>query len=500
MAKRKILLTGAGGSMGGAGLKELLSPERDSNFDITVLDLPTEQNRKKLQPYADKSGVKIIWGDLTNYSDVLEAVTGADFILHPAAFIPPAADHNPDLAWKVNVGAAENIVKAIKAQPDPDAVKLVNIGSVAETGDRRSPVHVGRMGDPIMPGIYDMYACAKVEAERIVAESGLRYWVSLRQTFITTTQNYFDPIMFHMPLDTCIEICTLKNAGLVLANVTNPDLPEEFWRRFYNIGSGPRGRTTFLDFMKKTLKLSGIKNLSEVTDRRWFAIQNFHSYWFEDAHVLNRYLNHHEQGIEDYFVDLEASMNLGQKLGALLTPKTMLKQKIFAPYAMETPGATQYWIGHSVEPRISAFYHSLDSYHDIPDWDVDVPEYPETYNYKRLDHGYDESKPTAELDLADMQQAAEFRGGQCLSDSMNNGDLFTKLMWQCAFDHQFEATPNLILKGGHWCPECAPPDWNYDEQARQSPFLAQVWHELHSPDEDNYYPREVVYDLQEGSN
>ena len=102
----------------------------------------------------------------------------------------------------------------------------------------------------------------------------------------------------------------------------------------------------------------------------------------------------------------------------------------------------------------------------------------------------------AELGLADIQQAAEFRGGQVLSDKMSKGDLFTKLRWQCAFDHEFEATPNLILKGGHWCPECAPPDWNYDKQARRSPFLAQVWHELHSPDEDNYYPREVIYDLQ----
>ena len=40
-----------------------------------------------------------------------------------------------------NVTAAEHIVRAVKAQPDPDAVRVVYIGTVAETGDRSIPVH-----------------------------------------------------------------------------------------------------------------------------------------------------------------------------------------------------------------------------------------------------------------------------------------------------------------------------------------------------------------------
>ena len=35
-----------------------------------------------------------------------------------------------DRAWKINVGSAENIIRAIKAQPDPDAIKLVSVGTV----------------------------------------------------------------------------------------------------------------------------------------------------------------------------------------------------------------------------------------------------------------------------------------------------------------------------------------------------------------------------------
>ena len=82
----------------------------------------------------------------------------------------------------------ENIVKAILAQPAKDKIKLVYIGTVAETGDRNPPIHWGRTGDPLKISIYDNYARTKAIAERIIIESGVKYWVSLRQTGVL----YFD--------------------------------------------------------------------------------------------------------------------------------------------------------------------------------------------------------------------------------------------------------------------------------------------------------------------
>jgi hypothetical protein len=98
---------------------------------------------------------------------------------------------------------------------------------------------------------------------------------------------------------------------------------------------------------------------------------------------------------------------------------------------------------------------------------------------ERLSHGYDESKPLSELDIEDMRQAAAFRGGKCLSESMVKGDLATKLEWECAFGHRFEASPALVLLGGHWCEECMPAPWRFDEVAERNPFLAQVWNKMH---------------------
>src|SRR5512139_3761957 len=137
--KKTVFVTGSTGSMGGATLRELL--RRRERFNIVTLARPSARNRKILAPWHDEPGVRIEWGDLTCYDDVERCVRGVDFVLHAAALISPAADRNPEQAWNINVGSAENIVKAIKAQPDPDAIKLVTVGTVAATGDRLPPIH-----------------------------------------------------------------------------------------------------------------------------------------------------------------------------------------------------------------------------------------------------------------------------------------------------------------------------------------------------------------------
>lgn len=115
------------------------------------------------------------------------------------------------------------------------------------------------------------------------------------------------------------------------------------------------------------------------------------------------------------------------------------------------------------------------------DWDTVV----------RIDHGYDESKPEDELDIEDMRGAAEFRGGELLSTSMTRGDWTTKLRFRCQFGHEFEASPRLVLEGGHWCDECERKSWNYGRRAKGDKFFAQVWDPIHEPDELREYPKEV---------
>ena len=86
----------------------------------------------------------------------------------------------------------------------------------------------------------------------------------------------------------------------------------------------------------------------------------------------------------------------------------------------------------------------------------------------------DMMNPKRQLNVADLKQAASFRGGT-LKESTWNGDMHMKLSWECCLGHPFEMTPHAVLKGGHWCQECLSPPWKTAEIAAKSKFVGQLF-------------------------
>lgn len=438
----------------------------------------------------ETNGLKIVWGDLTCYDDVFEAAEGVDYVLHPAAFIAPAADHNPKIAERINVGGTENLIRAIKAQENgAEKIKLVYISSVAIYGDRLAPIYWVRTGDPLKPSVYDFYATTKIRAERAVIESGIKHWVSIRQTYIAIpdAMSLLDPIMFHQPIDQHIEMVTAEDAGFGLVQCL--ETPEDFWGRIYNMGGGPSCRFIFFEYIERMMKNLGLGDYRKFLDRNWFCTRNFHCAWFSDSDVLDRYLGHWRHSLENHYQQVIDVAPWYIRLARLL-PSRVIKS-LFTGRMTNGKDGTMHWIRSNNDGRISAFWGSPEKWKEIPSWyenmpDIDAKAY-------LIDHGYDESKRDDELTLDDMQDAARFRGGVCLSPFFE--DMRTKLRWSCAFGHEFEATPALILKGGHWCPECLPPPWNYDEIARKNPFFAQIYYTNHDKNENNYYDEKCYEDI-----
>ncbi len=501
MKKTQVLLTGASGSMGGAAFKELL--QRKSKYDIVLLLRPTKENKRRFKRYLAKTTtdkckrivseekcLKIIWGDLTNYKDVLEAVNGVDFVLHPAAFIAPAADHNPKLAKKINVEGTENVIKAIKAQPNgSERIRLVYISSVAIYGDRLAPIYWVRAGDPLKPSVYDFYATTKIRAERAVIESDLKYWVSIRQTYIgiPDAMSLMDPILFHQPIDQHIEMVTAEDAGYGLVQCL--ETSDDFWRKIYNMGGGPSCRFIFFEYMERMMKLFGLGDYRKIMDRNWFCTRNFHCAWFADSNVLNEYLGHQRQSLEDHYEQVLHASPWYIKL-AKIAPSSLVKRFLMRKMASGKDGPLG-WIQTNNKGRISAFWGSHEKWKQIPDWYSGMPD--ANASSSLLNHGYDDTKHDSELTIEDMKHAAKFRGGLCLSETMK--DMNEKLEWQCAFGHRFKATPTLILRAGHWCLECLAPPWNYDRIAKQNPFFAQVYYPNHDESECNYYDESCYEDI-----
>ena len=517
-----VFLTGATGTMGFAGMQEILRyPDR---YRLRILARPSKKNKQLLAPYAQQ--VEIIWGDLTQYKDVLQGVTGSDIVLHVGGMVSPAADYRVQATRRTNIAAATHIRDAVLAQAQQP--KVVYIGSVAQMGDRREPLHWGRTGDPICVSAYDHYGITKARAEYILTNSPIRRWVSLRQSGIlypAILKNY-DPIMFHVPIRGVLEWATVEDSGRLLERVCRDEVPDEFWNRYYNIGSGAQYRISNYEFECLLLDAIGCPPPEKIFDTKWFTTRNFHGMWYLDGDKLEDILHFRAHvPIREYFRQMAQSDSLPVGLKWAVRSRLIYVSHLvphlvkLAMYkmAMSKEHGTQRWIHDSeqtkdtalkrkADRRIAAYYGSMAHYKQIRPWrETDLSRPSEKAVI--LDHGYDETKPMSAFTLQDMEQAAAFRGGQCLgAEPTANTDLSqrsiwdTPLVWRCAEGHTFTATPRVVLLGGHWCPDCFPwpyaddekcRPWQWDKEARRNPFFAQIWTPLHDKDENNVYGPEI---------
>lgn len=501
MEKQRVFFSGATGGMGMECLKQMLKDTEKQ--EIVILARDSEKNHKILEPYRDTEGLTILWGDLTNYEDAKACVTGCDLVLHVAAFVSPQADYYPKQAMKINYGSTVNLIKAIYELGQEERTRFVYVGTVAETGDRMPPIHWGRVGDPIKPSMFDYYAVSKVAAERYVIESGLKYWVSLRQTGIIgpAMAKIRDAIQFHNCMDNVLEYVSDRDSGRMMkhlcAYMADGSLPNEFWGHIYNIGGGESCRVDTYTMYQIMYGEMGFTSLDPVIDPKMYATRNFHGQYYLDSDKLEDYLHFRSDSMQ-YFYDAYLAEVGAAKGAAKVICKLPGGQRLMGSIIQSTfkkdmmsEHGTMHFIKDNIEDHIDAYWGSKAAWEAIPgkvsemehftDWDKVIP----------IDHGYDETKPESTLNLDDMKGAAEFRGGKCLSGEMRTGDWTGKLTFHCAFGHEFKASPRLILEGGHWCPECERKSWNYGNRAKVDPFFAQVWKPLHEPDELREYPKIV---------
>lgn len=448
--RKRVFMTGATGVMGMAALREFM--DRTDRFDLTVLARPSKVNHKKLKTYVESGRLKVVWGDLLNADDVAQGVKDADFVLHVGGMVSPMADYQPELTYRVNTTAMRNIIDAVKSRPDSDDVGVVYVGSVAQYGPHNPPDHWGRTGDAMHPSEMDEYARSKVAAERMLSDSGLRKWVSLRQSGMLSAavlSHAMDPIAFHVPVKGVLEWATAEDSGRLLANVCEDWIPDSFWQRFYNISSGPSFRLTNYEFEAMLMKAMGCPPPEKVFDVRWFATDNFHGIWYEDADDLED-IAHFRSGItaQEYFDRLARNLPWFYSLVPIV-PAFVMKG-VMHWVAGRNRLAPLWWLKHGVTRRINAHFGGLEAWESLPDWKGTDISRPDDNPPKPKYHGFDESKATSELGIEDMQSAARHRGGECLSETMSRGDILSLLRWRDADGNEFEASPASVLFGGHW--------------------------------------------------
>lgn len=321
---KKILITGASGTVGKEITKQLCA--MSAVAEITVFDKKTKQSVAFFSKL--KAPLKIIYGDIANKNDVAKACKNIDIALHLAAVIPPLADKFPQLAKDVNFTGTKNLIDCLE-EFSPDAF-IIHASSVSVYGDRNQNPFI-KVSDELKASNRDEYAQTKIEAEKLIMKSSLN-WTIFRLCAIIGTKNHkADPIMFHMPLNTQLEILSPKDTAKAFIAAT--EHLAVLNKNIYNLGGGEKCRISYKELLSKIFTITGLGKLDFPENT--FAEKNFHCGLYDDGHILNEILNFREDTMDDYFIELEKSVPPAQKIATSILRKAIKRslQKKSEPLA-----------------------------------------------------------------------------------------------------------------------------------------------------------------------
>jgi nucleoside-diphosphate-sugar epimerase len=294
----KVLLTGACGAVGHHAIDMLI----EQGYDVTVLELKTKKNVSRLSKY--NKTATIIYGNVTDRLAVFEACKKQDVIIHLAGLIPPLADREPERTYQVNFEGTRNIVEAIK---ENGFGFLMFASSISVYGDRVDDYQI-RASDPIQFSQDDYYAQVKKMTEDMIINSGIEFTI-FRLTAIMDRPR-IDPLMFHMPLDTKIEIASASDTARAFTlGITKKD---QLSGRIFNLGGGALCRCTYRELLKRCFKIYGL-NYKHL-DEKGFANRNFHCGYYMDGDELNNIIEFQKDTLESYLDYLRTHVSDFQRL------------------------------------------------------------------------------------------------------------------------------------------------------------------------------------------
>ena len=313
MKDYSVLITGATGAIGSEVLKQLYAKQSASS--ITVFVQPSKKTKKILRPY---SGINIVYGTITDLDDVKRACKNQDYVIHLAAIIPPLADDEPKRTNNVNIEGTRNVISAIE-ELSPNAFLLYS-SSVACYGDRMKSPDISTT-DPLMPSVGDEYAVTKIAAEKLIRESKLN-WTIYRLSAIMGIGNHkMSKLMFHMPLETIMEICTVEDTARAFVNSIGKH--DELLHKTYNLGGGENCRIEYKDFISRAFHAYGLGKADFPPNS--FAKINFHCGNYVDGHLLEDVLLFRKDTIDSYFKQFAAAVPGIQRFATKLVNKPVKK-------------------------------------------------------------------------------------------------------------------------------------------------------------------------------
>lgn len=310
MVKKKILLTGASGTVGKELFKELLN--RTNEYEVSLFLRGSRKNKKQFNKFISR--IRIFWGSIQNFQEVKEAVNEQDVVIHLAAALPDVAFNNPEILISTNVDGTQNVINAMENQINPP--KLIFTSSVAVYGDRRENPII-KLSDPIDDNTKDLYSMTKIKCERLIRESKLEFCIFRVSYVIATEILKFRPIMFYISLETSVEAIHSKDAGLALVNAIDS---KEVWNKTFNLGGGKQCQISYRNNMDDLFEIMGFGR-GFLPDEA-FSKEDSHCGFFDEQETsyIQSVLRFQNFTLKDFYAEVKKWTGIKRYLIPLVKP------------------------------------------------------------------------------------------------------------------------------------------------------------------------------------
>jgi nucleoside-diphosphate-sugar epimerase len=282
----EILLTGGAGNFG----RTLAAELQQMGHSLRIFDLPT----RDFDFYEGWENTRIITGDILDKTILEGAVNGIDIIYHLAAILPPASEDERDKTFRVNVQGTQTLVDAcVSSGKSP---KIIFASSVSVYGDTSREKGLIGPDHPVNPN--DWYAESKVEAEKLLKNSGLPL-VNLRISGVVIPDFLDPPEPWAFMRQQRIELLALSDLVMAMAALAKIN---EVPNSTLLLAGGPDWQVIGEEYVKRWGEIMEIP-LEEMT----FMDQPGWLNWY-DTKVSQTLLTYQKTSLDDFFLELEKAV------------------------------------------------------------------------------------------------------------------------------------------------------------------------------------------------
>lgn len=310
---KKVLVTGAAGTVGVQVIKFLLS---EGKYEITALELKSKRSYKRLKHVRKR--INIVYGDV-NDSNLIDALVKThDYVIHLAGILPPFANVKDELCRVIDYEGTKNIVNSISNYNPKCCLLYASSASIYGSSETKQLTVNSKMNIEKM----DYYSTYKKKSEDYIKENIKNYTI-FRLSYVLGDPKS-ETLIYNIKPKTELETVSSEDAGY--AFVVAIDFFSKLKGKTFNVSGGEKFRTVYADYLYNVFKNYGLSVRFLST---WLiAEKNYAGGYFKDGNVLDDILHFRSKNLDVYYSSLEIyKYKIGRLLPRLFALPFILKYR-----------------------------------------------------------------------------------------------------------------------------------------------------------------------------